>query len=336
MLRRAKSVLLLLLGAVLATMIVWGGLVILLSPIVDESFRMPISATWFLGGVAALAAYTRQRWRGPAVMAILVAFGIVAIEWSMLVPSNARDWQRDVAVLPSATIAGDLVTIRNIRNIDYRSETDFDVRYYDKTFNLKELDSVDLIAVYWMGPAIAHTVLSFGFGGKDFVAISIETRKERSEAYSAVKGFFRQYELIYVVADERDVLRLRTNYRKDPPEDVYLYRLRAEPESVRRVFLDYMRAINELVDHPAWYNTATSNCTGNIWVHAAVNPGRVPFSWKILLSGYAPEYLYEMKRLVPDVSFADLQAKGLINGRAQAADQSADFSRRIREGVPGY
>ena len=151
-----------------------------------------------------------------------------------------------------------------------------------------------------------------------------------------MKGFFRQYELYYVVADERDVLRLRTNFRKDPTEDVYLYRLRAEPEGVRRVFLDYMRAINELVDHPAWYNTATSNCTGNIWVHASVNPGRVPFSWKILLSGYVPEYLYEMKRLVPDVSFADLRAKGLINGRAQAADQAADFSRRIREGIPGY
>ena len=210
------------------------------------------------------------------------------------------------------------------------------MRYYSKIFDLKELDSVDLVATYWMGPAIAHMMLSFGFGGKDFVAISIETRKEQSEAYSAVKGFFRQYVLIYVVADERDVLRLRTNYRKDPPEDVYLYRLTVEPEIARHVFLDYMRAINDLVDHPAWYNTATSNCTSNIWVHASVNPGRVPFSWKILVSGFAPEYLYETKRLVSDVSFADLQAKGLINGRAHAADQAADFSRRIREGVPGY
>jgi hypothetical protein len=336
MLWRARSLLLIILGAALAALVAWGGLVIAFSPIVGESLRLPISAAWSLCGIAALAAYTRRRWRGRAVMAVLAGFAVVAVEWSMLTPSNERDWQRDVAVLPSATIAGDSVTIRNIRNIDYRSETDFDVRYYDKTFNLKELDSVDLIAAYWMGPAIAHTMLSFGFGGKDFVAISIETRKERSQAYSAVKGFFRQYELIYVVADERDVVRLRTDYRKNPPEDVYLYRLNVEPEDARRGFLEYMRAINELVRRPAWYNTASSNCTGNIWVHAAVNPGRVPFSWKILLSGFVPEYLYEMNRLVPGVPFDELRAKGLINMRARAADQSADFSRRIREGVPGY
>jgi hypothetical protein len=336
MLRRVRFVLLLLLAAALATLIVWGGLVILFSPIVDESRRLPISAIWSLYGVGTLAAYTRRRWRGPAVMAALAAFGIVAFEWSMLVPSNERDWQRDLAVLPSATIAGDMVTIRNIRNIDYRSETDFDVRYYDKTFDLRELDSVDLVATYWMGPAVAHIMVSFGFGGQDFVAISIEARKERSEAYSTVKGFFRQYELIYVVADERDLLRLRTNYRKDPIEDVYLYRLTVEPEIARRVFLDYIRAINELARRPAWYNTATSNCTSNIWMHAAVNPERLSFSWKILVSGFAPEYLYEMKRMAADLSFADLQAKGLINGRARAADHAADFSRRIREGVPGW
>lgn len=333
---RARLVLLLLVGAGLACLTAWSGLVILFSPILNEPLRLPVSATWYLCGIAALAAYSRRHWRGRAVMSVMVGVGIVAVAWSMLAPSNERDWQRDVAVLPSATIAGDVVTIRNIRNFDYHSETDFDVRYYDKSFDLKKLESVDLIAVYWMGPAIAHTMLSFGFGGQDFVAISIETRKEKSEAYSAIKGFFRNYELIYIVADERDVLRLRTNYRKDPPEDVYLYRLAGTPQEARRMFLDYMRAINDLARHPAWYNTAASNCTSNIWLHAAVNPGRVPFSWRILFSGYVPQYLYEMHRLWPGMPFDALQAKGLINGRARAADQAADFSFQIREGVPGY
>ena len=300
MVSRVRFLLLLLLAVALAGLIVWAGLVLRYSPIVDPSLRLLLSAAWFAGGIAVLALYARRRWRAYAVMAILAGFGTVAVEWSLLAPSNERDWQRDVIALPSATFAGDFVTIRNIRNIDYRSETDFDVRYDDKTFDMKALDSVDLVAVYWMGPAIAHVMLSFGFAGRDFIAISIEARKERTEAYSAANGFFRQYELIYVVADERDVLRLRTNYRKDPPEEVYLYRLAADPEAARRVFVDYMRAINELEHHPAWYNSATSNCTSNIWLHAAVNPGRLPFSWKILLSGFVPEYLYEMNRLVPD------------------------------------
>src|SRR5258708_4257225 len=336
MLRRARFVLLLILAVVLAALITSGGLVILYSPIVDEPLRLPLSATWMLCGIAALAAFTRQRWRGRAAIAVLAGLGIVAVAWSMLAPSNDRDWQRDVAVLPTVTIAGVMVTIRTMRDSDSRAEADFDVRYYDKTFDLKKLNSVDLLASYWMGPAIAHTILSFGFGGQDFIAISIEARKERSKAYSTVKGFFRQYELIYIVADERDVLRLRTNYRKDPVEEIYLYRVVTEPDAARRVFLDYMRSIDELDHRPAWYNSATSNCTSNIWLHAAVNPGRPPFSWKIVVSGFVPEYLYEVNRLVPGVPFADLQAKGLINGRAQAADQAADFSRRIREGIPGY
>ena len=124
-------------------------------------------------------------------------------------------------------INGDLVTIHNIRNFDYRTETDFTPRYYTKTFDLREVDSVDVIASYWMGDAIAHIFLSFGFSGKDFIAISIETRRQRHQSYSTVAGFFKQYELFYVVADERDLIRLRTNYRKDPPEDVYIYRTRA-------------------------------------------------------------------------------------------------------------
>ena len=172
-------------------------------------------------------------------------FLLLLWRWQAIEPSNARDWQPESAVLSHASIDGERVTVHNVRNFDYRTETDFTPAYYDKTFDLRQLDSVDLVAVYWMGPAIAHVFLSFGFGG-DHLAISIEARKERGEGYSTLRGFFRQYELIYVVADERDVIRLRTNYRKDPPEAVHVYRLLGPAENLRRLFLEYMREINAL------------------------------------------------------------------------------------------
>jgi hypothetical protein len=184
-----------------------------------------------------------------------------------------------------------------------------------------------------MGPAIAHIFLSFGFGG-EHLAISIEVRKERTEQYSSIAGFFRQYELFYVVADERDVIRVRTNYRKSPPEDVYVFRAVGPLENGRRLFLNYIRDINELRTRPRFYNTLTTNCTTMILAHAAVNPGHIPYSWKILLSGYAPEYVYDGGRLDRSLPFGELKRRAHINAAARAADQAPDFSRRIRAGLP--
>jgi hypothetical protein len=261
------------------------------------------------------------------VWAVLVAW------WSAITPANARDWQPDVAVLPSASIDGERVTLHNVRNFTYRSATDFTPQYADKTVDLRQLETVDLIASYWAGDAIAHLLVSFGFGETDFVAVSIETRKERTEDYSSLKGFFKQYELIYVVADERDVIRLRTTYRQ-PPEDVYLYRLRATPERARRLFLDYVQSINALAVHPEFYNTLTTNCTTAILVHARASGGQARYNWKILLSGYAPEYAYDSGLLDTSMSFADLKQRSRINERAREAGDAPDFSQRIRQGLP--
>src|SRR5204863_2170724 len=159
---------------------------------------------------------------------------------------------------------GDRLAIRNIRNCHYRSESDFDVRHYDKTFDLQKLRTADLFLIYWGSPSIAHTMVSFGFDGGDYVCISIETRKEVGESYSAIRGFFRQYELTYVIADERDLVRLRTNFRG---EQVYLYHLVTDASVARLVFLDYLREVNSLKQRPEWYNAATSNCTTNIRGH---------------------------------------------------------------------
>jgi len=224
--------------------------------------------------------------------------------------------------------------LHNIRNFDYRTETDYTPRYYDKTYDMRKLDSADLIAVYWMGDAIAHIMLSFGFAEQDFVTVSIETRKERGESYDTLRGFFRQYELIYIVGDERDLIRLRTNYRKDPPEDAYLFRTNAPPENVRRLFLSYLEKINELKEHPGFYNTLTTNCTTNVLMHTRVNPGKRRYSWKILPSGYAPLYTYELGRLDTSLPFEELKRRSHINVAAQAADRAADFSQRIRAALP--
>ena len=176
--------------------------------------------------------------------------------------------------------------------------------------------------------------VSFGFTDGAHVAFSIETRVEKGQIYSSVAGFFRQYTLYYAVGDERDIVRVRTNYRRDPPEQVYMYRLRGSAAAEQQLFLEYLRQINALKQHAAWYNTLTSNCTNSIWLLARLNPGRVPYSWKILLSGHAPEYLYEQGRLDTRMPFEELQRHAYINPLAQPADQAADFSQRIRAGEP--
>jgi hypothetical protein len=270
----------------------------------------------------------------PETRSIPIFFCVfsIVITWFFLIPpSNDRVWLPENERLSWADIDGDRVTVHDIRNFDYRSETDFTPAYYDKTFYVSRLRSVDVIAVYWMGPAIAHVFLSFGFADGDQLAISIEARKEKGEGYSTVKGFFRQYELYYVVADERDVIRLRTNYRHDPPEDVYVYRAHGPIEDGRRLFLSYIEKINSLKDKPEFYNSLTTNCTTNIWLNARINPDHVPFSWKVLASGYVPEYLYETGRLDKSLPFSEIQKHAHVNARAQAADTAADFSKRIRE-----
>ncbi len=308
----------------------WAALALYFGPLASRVGAAGVAAVGLLAAIA--AARRRGSW-WPVVLFAAVFLGFLFV-WSGVEPSNQRNWQHDVAELPYATFDGDLVSIHNIRNFDYRSETDYTPHYYDKTFDLRELDSVDLIAVYWMGDAIAHIMLSFGFASRDYVTVSIETRKEVGESYDTIRGFFRQYELIYIVGDERDLIRLRTNYRKNPPEDVYVFRASGPPENARRLFLDYFREINELRDHPAWYNSLTTNCTTNVLRHTRANPGDHAYSWKILLSGYAPLYAYERGRLDTSLPFDELKRRSYVNGPAQAADQAPDFSQRIREQLP--
>ena len=318
------------LGILVAGMIVWAMLALYYSDIQSGLLRACLAGFF---GLAAVCAFVLLPDRRRTLICFFVAWVLVAAWWVTISPSNSRDWQEDVAVLPRATIQGDRVTLHNIRNFSYRTDTDYTARYYDKTFELARISSVDLIAVYWMGDTIAHIMLSFGFGGTDYVAFSIETRKEKNEAYSTLKGIFKQYELMYIVGDERDLIRVRTDYR-DPQEDVYVYRLRTAPKGARQLFLEYVNKINRLNAEPEFYNTLTTNCTTDVVALARALGSDMRYSWKVVLSGYAPEYAYELGKLDSRLPFAELRRRSLINLRAHAVGDDLAFSIKIREGLP--
>jgi hypothetical protein len=308
----------------------WGVGALYFSPLLAARWRALAAASY---GSASILAFALLPYPGRTAIAALAIFAVLVILFRRIPASNDRDWQADVAVTPHATVNGELVTIHGVRNFAYRTETDFDARWEDRTYDLGKLDSVDILAVYWTGKAVAHIMVSFGFQDQDYLAVSIETRKENGESYSTLAGFFRQYELYYVVADERDAIGVRTTYRQ-PQEDVYVYRLRAPQRNIRRSFLDYIQKINDMRVHPRFYNTLTTNCTTTMLKHTRINPESPPLSWKILLSGYVPEYLYQLGRIDTAKPFADLKKLSRVNERAQAADKDASFSQYLRKGLP--
>jgi hypothetical protein len=265
----------------------------------------------------------------------LLGFAVVLAWWLSLSPSNDRLWQADVDRTAWAEISGDQVTIHNLRNFDYRTETDYTPHWETRQYDLAQIKAADIFLTFWGSPWIAHPIVSFQFGDDQHVAFSIETRKVKGDSYSAFRGFFRQYELIYTVADERDVIRLRTNYRTG--EEVYLYRTTATPDAARAVFLDYLRSLNALHDQAQFYNAITSNCTTNIRIHTgAVSGSLPPWDWRLLLNGKSDEYAYQHGRLAGDLPFDQLKAQAHINDAARAADQSPDFSQLVRQGRAGF
>ncbi len=266
----------------------------------------------------------------------LLAFLIPLASFFLMQPSHDRRWQPDVAKMPYAEITGNRVVVHNVRNCDYITETDYIPRYETRTYDLSKLQSIDLMLTDWGLTYVAHAMISFGFEGDRYLCFSIETRKEEGEDYSAVKGFFRQYELIYIVGDERDMVRLRTNFRQG--EDVYLYRLKiASLDNARNGLMEYIQRINQLHDYPEWYNALTENCMTSGFrlarKHAA--PGRAKWHWSIILNGLWDRRAYENKTIDTSLPFNELKQKSRINDRAKSANDSPDFSKIIRSGPPG-
>ncbi len=312
-----RLILLGLLGCAVLGLAGWGALAIWYALPAGENVRLALAAG--LVGLAVVGLVVAV-WRGRVVrpLAPFALAGAALLGWWITVtPSNDRDWQTDVARLPAAEIDGDLVTLSNVRRFTYQDATTFEPDWHERTVDLNTLEALDLFAVYWMGEPIAHIMLSFVFAGEP-VTISIETRKEVGEDYSTIAGFFRQYELYYVVSEEPDIVALRTTYR-EPPEDVYLYRVEIPPEAARKLFLQYLGEINRLNEQPSFYNTMTTNCTTVIAMHARALGGELPRSWKVLLSGYFPQLLHERGVLDQSLPYDELRDASLINATRQCS-----------------
>lgn len=283
-----------------------------------------------LWGIAAISLplFLRPRWK--ALLAMAACFAVILGWWLTIAPRQDRDWKPEFALPAHATVAGNQITIHDLRNFHYRSESDFTPGYETRTYNLDQLRGCDMFLNYWGSELMAHPVVSFDFGEGGYVCFSIETRQEKGEKYSAAGGFYRMFELMYVVSDELDSVRVRTNFRE--PQDVYLYRLNLSPEEIRERFMEYIDRLNELHARPKWYNALTHNCTTSIRMQRS-REKRIPFDWRMIANGHLDEMMYEHGFLDRSRPFAELKQRSRVNERARAVADLSHFSEKIREGL---
>ena len=273
-------------------------------------------------------------WRGRlavGAVSFAVAFGVLLIWWWQIQPSNNRVWADDVAQVTTGVVDGDHVTLHNVRNFDWRTKTDYTQHWETRTYDLRRLNSLDMILSYWSMPAIAHVLISFGFDDGEHVVFSVEIRREKTESFSEIGGFFKEFELSVIACDERDVIRVRTNVRG---EDDYLYRIRMPVDEIRSLFLAYVSQANDVARKPRFYNTITANCTTIIYHMAKRIVGHLPLDYRLLLSGYLPGYVYKVGGLDTRYSLEELRALGRITERAKQSDRRPTFSADIRAGIP--
>ncbi len=261
------------------------------------------------------------------IAGLLLAYGLFLLFTN---PSNDRDWVKDMKVLSGATIAGDQVTLDNVRNNIYRSTTDFDVKYYQGKYDVKKLKKVYLVTDPF-GKLASHTMLSFEFSNNQRVVMSVEIRKEVGEVFENIKGLFRGYELYYVWADEKDVIKLRTNYRLD---SVYMYELDMAEENVQKLFIEAMRRTNQLKETPEFYNLLVNNCTTNIAkMLQVVYDKPIIVDWRYLAPAYA-EGLSMKYGLIKGSSIEEVRLNHNISPDALKCGDCADYSQSIRKSIP--
>jgi hypothetical protein len=320
--------LLLTLALLLATL--WGATALWSRLPFADLGRGAMAAVFALAMLLAIA----QLWRGRLAGAIGITAALwlpLLGWWATILPSNDRNWQPDVAHVAAASIEGDVLTVRNVRNFNWRSDDDFDERWETRQYHLSQLQGADLFLSYWAGESIAHAIVSFNFADSDPLAFSIEIRKEKGEAYSATAGFFKTYELAIIAADEHDVVKVRSTVRG---EDVRIFRLDMQRATALGLLNEYVALANDVSAQPRWYNTLTANCTTMIFSMARRLDPRTRLDWRILLPGQLPSYLRDREFVSRVVPLADLIAAARIGPRAAAPPPDPGFSARIREGVP--
>ncbi|GHG91891.1 DUF4105 domain-containing protein [Comamonas sp. JC664] len=289
-------------------------------------------------GLAALllsgAAVAAWRFHSKRAAVGAMAAGCVAIwGWTQTVrPATQRDWAPDLARSARGEVVGSRVTLYDVRDFRYRDTSDWDAAWYSATYDTRELTGAWFVVEPFSGVwGAAHTMVSFGFSDGRYLVFSVEVRREKGETFSALGGLFRQFELVYVVGDERDLVQLRSNHRKD---DVYMYPVDASKERIARFFLDMVARMNALHEEPEFYDTLTNNCTTNLVRHLeTVSEARVPYDHRTLLPAFSDALAYELKLIDQDVPLEQVRQRYHINARALAAEGRPDFSRRIREPV---
>lgn len=288
----------------------------------------------FIWLAATVLLFARARQPRTRRLALIAGFLVVYIPWLFKSPSNGREWAPEYARIPYAKIEGDTLTVTNYRNFDYGLDGSVKERWETRVFHLSNLRGADFFLNYWGSPWIAHPITSFDFGPEGHMVFSVETRREKGETYTTLGGLYKLYELTYLAGDERDFIRLRANVRKD--EDSYLYKLSFTPEQARHSLDDYLHALDQLHDKPRFYNVLTANCTTAIRNQTAAE-NRFPFDWRLLANGKLDQLLEERGMLaVKDLPLDELKRRGHVDDRSLPAHDDPDFSKRIREGVPGF
>jgi Domain of unknown function (DUF4105) len=308
-------------------LIVWATLAIYYSNLPWAGLRLALAIAFATFAVWAVWLSPQRRMS----MALVVLYLGVVVWWISISPSHDRQWRAEVALMPRAFINDDRVRLTGVRNFEYRTGNDFTVHYEEREVSLSHVTALDFYVSYWSEGLVGHTFLSFIFDDSPPLSISIETRPEVGEGFAPIASLFKQFELIYVVGDERDLVGVRATHRN---ETVYLYRLNASADDARRLLLVYLARINELADRPEFYHLLSNSCTINIirYANAAGRSGK--FDVRHLLNGLMDSYLYHSGRVDTSLPFDELRRRSLINEAAREVDGAPDFSQRIRASLP--
>jgi hypothetical protein len=295
-----------------------------------EAARASIAGLFVLLGLWTVAALFTQR-RVKGLIAFALAFGAVLVWWSTIRPPADGDWAPDVARQTTGAVSGDILTMSDVRDFDWRTDADFDERWSKRSYDLSKLKTLDLFLAYWAGPEMAHVMMSFGFEDGDHLLWSVEVRREKDGQFSPIADAFKSHTLVYLATTERDSVRLRSNVRG---EDVRLYRLKTPPAQARLLLLEYVSQATALAERPKFYNSITANCATVVAKLIRAAGGTLPLDWRLVVNGFLPGYLYDRRAVVATMPLAELMERAQISERARAADQSPEFSHLIRMGVP--
>ena len=315
---------------VIAPISAWSALALWFRLPAPEPLRAAAAFVFALLGLATIVALLVRRSRIALVVFALAFAGLLAW-WSTIKPPLDGDWVPDVARQTTGSIEGDILTLSDVRDFDWRTDNDFTEKWSKRSYDLAKLKTLDLFLAYWAGPEMAHVIMSFGFDDGEHIAWSVEVRRERTSEFSPIADAFKSHTLVYLATTERDSVRLRSNARG---EDVRLYRLTTPPDQARALLKEYVVKSTALAEQPKWYNSITANCATVVFKLVRAAGSTLPLDWRLVVNGFLPGYLYDHGAVVTTMPLSELMERARISEKARAADASPDFSRLIRVGVP--